>query len=69
MQIGANTLSDGMSKFNKEGIETICNLVNGDLKDVSSRFEKLKELANEYNNFSNKDSNVARKCQVHYGYG
>ncbi len=59
---GANTLSDGMSKFNKEGIETICNLVNGDLKDVSSRFEKLQELANEYNNFSNKDSSVDRKC-------
>ena len=49
---GANTLSDGMSKFNQDGIKKLCGYINGDLKDVSSRLEKLQELANEYDNFT-----------------
>lgn len=49
---GANTLADGVSKFNKEGISPICNYINGDLKDVSIRLEKLQELANNYDNFT-----------------
>lgn len=56
---GANTLSQGMttlatgiSKFNNEGINTICNYINGDIKDISNRLEKLKELSEEYNNFT-----------------
>lgn len=49
---GASTLADGMSKFNKEGIQTICNYINGNLKNVSIRLEKLQDLANTYNNFT-----------------
>lgn len=49
---GANTLADGMSKFNREGIQTICNYINGDLKNISIRLEKLQDLANTYNNFT-----------------
>ena len=52
MADGASTLSDGMSRFNKEGIGVIANAINSDLKDVSSRLEKLQDLANEYNNFT-----------------
>ena len=49
---GATTLSYGISKFNKEGINTICNYINGNLKHVSIKLEKLQELANDYNNFT-----------------
>lgn len=56
---GANTISEGASElakgittFNKEGISTICNYINGELKDVSTRVEKLKELSEQYNNFT-----------------
>lgn len=49
---GTTTLSEGISKFNKEGIQAICSYINGDLKDVTSRVEKLKELSQEYNNFT-----------------
>ena len=49
---GANTLAQGVKTFNEEGIKKICNYVNGDLKDISQRVEKLTELSKEYNNFT-----------------
>lgn len=56
---GANTISDGamslekgITKFNKEGIDKICNYINGDLKDITARIEKLQELSEKYNNFT-----------------
>jgi len=49
---GAITLSEGITKFNKEGIEKVCNYINGDLKNISTRFEKLQDLSEEYNNFT-----------------
>lgn len=49
---GASTLADGITKFNKEGIEKICNYINGDLRDITNRIEKLQELSKEYNNFT-----------------
>ncbi len=54
---GANELANGMSKFDDEGIQKIYNLVNGNLKDVDARVEKLKELANEYKTFTMSDEN------------
>ena len=55
---GANELAEGMSKFDNEGIQKIYNLVNGNLKDVEIRVEKLKELANEYKTFTMADDNA-----------
>lgn len=52
LQNGAETLAEGITKFNKEGIQTICNYINGDLKDVQLRLEKLQELSEQYNNFT-----------------
>lgn len=52
LSAGATALAEGISKFNSEGIQTICNYINGDLKNISVRLEKLQELANEYNNFT-----------------
>ena len=49
---GATTLAEGISKFNNEGIDKICNYINGDVKNITTRLEKLEELANEYNNFT-----------------
>ena len=49
---GATTLSEGITTFNEEGIDKICDYINGDLKDISARLEKLQELSEEYNNFT-----------------
>ena len=49
---GANTLSKGITTFNEEGINKICNYINGDVKDITNRVEKLNELSKQYNNFA-----------------
>lgn len=49
---GATNLADGITKFNKEGIQAICNYINSDLKDIQLRLEKLQELSEQYNNFT-----------------
>lgn len=52
LSVGTTTLAEGMTKFNDEGIDKICNYINGNLKDVKVRIEKLQDLSNEYNTFS-----------------
>ena len=49
---GAKILAEGMSEFDEEGINKIVSLVNGDVKDLQARVEKLQDLANEYNSFA-----------------
>jgi len=49
---GANQLSEGMTQFDTDGIQKIYDLVNGDVKDMQVRIEKLQELANDYNTFT-----------------
>ena len=49
---GANTLAEGIKTFNEEGIKKICNYINGDVKNLTSRVEKLTDLSKEYNNFT-----------------
>lgn len=49
---GAKELSSGIQEFNKTGIEKICGYVNNDVKSVTIRAEKLKELSDEYNTFT-----------------
>lgn len=49
---GANQLADGMTQFDADGIQKIYDLVNGDVKDMQARIEKLQELANDYNTFT-----------------
>lgn len=51
---GAITLEEGIKTFNEEGISKLYKLINGDLKDLATRAQKLNELANEYNTFSGK---------------
>lgn len=49
---GAKELSSGIQEFNQTGIEKICGYVNNDIKSVTMRAEKLKELSDEYNTFT-----------------
>lgn len=49
---GAKELSNGIQEFNRSGIEKICSYVNNDIKSVTIRAKKLKELSNEYNTFT-----------------
>ncbi len=49
---GANTLAEGIKTFDEEGIKKICKYINGDVKNLTSRVEKLTDLSKEYNNFT-----------------
>ena len=49
---GSQKLANGIKKFNEEGIEKICDYINGDVKDITERVEKLTDLSKEYNNFT-----------------
>ncbi len=49
---GAATLADGIKTFNEEGIKKICNYINGDVKDLTTRAPKLTDLSKDYNNFT-----------------
>lgn len=49
---GANALSDGISTFNEEGIKKICDVINGDVKDLDERVEKLTDLSKSYSTFT-----------------
>ena len=55
---GANELQNGMSKFDEEGIQKIYNIVNNNVRDLQVRIEKLRELSNDYNSFTNIDENT-----------
>ena len=48
---GTQSLAEGATKFDTEGIQKVCSLINGDVKNISKRVEKLNELSNGYNNF------------------
>lgn len=49
---GATTLAEGIKTFNEDGIKKICNYINGDVKDLTTRVEKLTDLSKDYNNFT-----------------
>ena len=59
---GSSELAEGMTKFNNEGIKQICNYINGDVKDITTRVQKLSNLSKQYNNFTmlngNNEGNV-----------
>lgn len=56
---GALQLANGVKTFNEKGISKINNLVNGDLRNIASRVEKMNELANEYNNYAGIQNGMA----------
>jgi putative membrane protein len=54
---GSDTLVKGIKKFNTEGINKICSIVNDDGKSLIRRIEKLEELSEEYKKFSSEKEN------------
>ena len=54
---GATTLAEGIKTFNEEGIKKICNYINGDVKDLTTRAQKLTDLSKDYNKFTMVDGN------------
>lgn len=56
---GAQTVSDKMAKFDKEGIQTIENFVNTKVKSSSKDIKALTTLANNYDTFTKKEKNTS----------
>lgn len=52
IQKGTNKLYDGINQFNEEAINKIVNFIDGDLKDIQARVEKLRDLSEEYKTFT-----------------
>ena len=48
---GANTLADGMNKFDNDGISKIYKLVNGDIKGIQNKAQKLIDLSKKSNSY------------------
>lgn len=55
---GANTLSAGMTKFDREGIQPLSNFVNGKLKVTTNTVKRLIALAEKYDNYAGKNSDI-----------
>lgn len=49
---GANTLSSGMAQFDREGIQTMINFVNGKVKVTASKIDQLTKLAEDYDSYA-----------------
>lgn len=53
-----NTLSTGITTFNKEGIEEISALVNGTIASSKARVEALSKLADNYTSYASKSTSI-----------
>lgn len=60
---GANRLSDGMQKFDTEGIQKLNDVVNGKLTNTSSKMKRLIKLSDDYNSFSGAAEGVKGKTK------
>lgn len=61
---GMNALSIGLDKYNKEGINKINNLVNGDIKTFQKRLDALMKLSNENRILDNSSSNASNSSKI-----
>lgn len=52
---GAEALSDGLVTFNKEGIQKIADLADGDLSQLSERWKATTDMAEKYSGFTSED--------------
>ena len=53
-----NTLSTGITTFNKKGIEEISALVNGPIASSKARVEALSKLADNYTSYASKSTSI-----------
>lgn len=63
---GAMTLSKGMKKFKDEGIDSIVDAANGDVKDIIDRFKAVQKASKKYNNYSGISDDMDGKVDFIY---
>lgn len=56
-------LANGISTFNTEAINKICDYINSDIRDIATRAEKLQQLGEEYNNFAGAEDETAENVK------
>ena len=61
---GAEELSSGIQEFNESGVSKICDYINSDVRNVTDRIMILKDLAQEYDTFTQSD--VDNECSVKF---
>lgn len=64
--LGMNTLNAGLKKFNKEGINKINSLVNGNVKYTVGKIEALVNLSNDYKTLDEIDSSASGSSKIVY---
>ena len=64
MSLGMKSLSDGLEQYNKEGINKINNLVNGDVKTLQRRIDALISLSNENKTLDKIPSNAYNSSKM-----
>ena len=57
-------LSNGLDKYNNEGIKKISKLVNGDVKSFQKRFEAAKKLSSKYKTLDSIDKNTKGTSKI-----
>ena len=55
---GMNSLYTNLEKFDSEGIQKIVSYVNGDVKSLQSKLNRLAKLGDDYQTFTKKSSNM-----------
>ena len=55
---GALQLSDGLKKFNEEGIRKLSDALDGDLSEISERLRATGELAKQYKSYTGNSDSV-----------
>ena len=60
---GTIELADGISEFNTKAIDKIVGYINGNVKDLAKRAEKLQELSEEYANFTKAQDGTAKEVK------
>ncbi|MCI6002212.1 MAG: hypothetical protein MRZ37_03600 [Tenericutes bacterium] len=61
---GMKALSAGLDKYNKEGINKINNLVNGNVKSLQKRLDAIIELSNKNKMIDNYPSNSSNSSKI-----
>ncbi len=55
---GSKELAEGIVKFDEEGIETLVNSYNGDIKEFTGRIQKVLDAGGSYESFGGKEDDV-----------
>ena len=61
---GMRAFSEGINKYNTEGIQKISGFVNGDIKDLQKRVQALVDLSNSYKTVDDIDPNSTGESRL-----